>query len=126
MGFMCGPWERSLIASRCNALWTASLTNSNTGTSITRRSDISQSSRGDFNWLSVGCTGRRLTRVSANSELSTFKRLRGAIMEREQGTEGICCELSASWLPALFVCLSGNCVQPSGIPQSQELFTGME
>jgi len=45
---------------------------------------MSQSSKGDFNWLSVGCNGRRLTKVSANSELSTFKRLRGAIMEREQ------------------------------------------
>ena len=104
MSIICGPWERIRIASRCNALWTASLPNSNTGTSITRRSDISQSSRGDFNWLSVGCTGRRLTRVSANSELSTFRRLRGARTEREQGAKGECCELSASWLSARFVC----------------------
>ena len=63
-----GPCERARIASLWMTLWTDSFPNSN----------------GDFIWLSVGCKGRRLTRVSANSELSTFRRLRGAKIERVQ------------------------------------------
>ena len=68
--------------SLCKARWISVFPDSSIGTSITKRSESSQSCNGDLTWPMVGCTGSRLFSSSANSEFNAFSLLLGAKTER--------------------------------------------